>query len=329
MQQKRLSKVLTLAVILSLIVSLIVGCGNNDSGRSDSTEQGGTPSENVSQTGEGSEKNDDEKDDSEKAPSADSNNASDPAKGYDLALIESKVGHGGYELVEGQDDNWSYWIYLYTDDPLKSYVSIQDYIGSSSDVTVPETIEGYPVTEISATLSSNYASKTDIVNISFPDTLYFIASGVFDESTWYKNQPDGIVYAGKVVYKYKGDMPDGTEIEIPDGVIGIAGHAFENCTYLAKISLPDSLIIIANSAFNYCTSLSEVQMSENIMRMTAQVFRDCKSLESIYLPKSIHSSYGTFTKCNAIVYYEGSSEEWNRVLGASDIPAICGVDFPY
>ena len=29
---------------------------------------------------------------------------------------------------------------------------------------------------------------------------------------WYDNQPDGLVYAGKVAYRYKGTMPQNTNI---------------------------------------------------------------------------------------------------------------------
>ena len=42
--------------------------------------------------------------------------------------------------------------------------------------------------------------------------LKFIASlisyNVFDETPWYKNQPDGMVYADLFAYKYKGAVPD-------------------------------------------------------------------------------------------------------------------------
>ena len=303
-------RIAAMLLVLCLVFSLCA-CSSDESGTSPSQteKKSGTSQEDQSKSPE--------------KPSAGSEETDDSAKGFDLMQLEYMVNRGGYKLTEGQDENWSYSINYYTDDPKKSYVTLQKYIGSSSDVVIPETIEGYPVTEISALTSSNYASETDIVSISFPDTLYFIASGVFDESTWYKNQPDGIVYAGNVVYKYKGDMPDGTEIEIPDGITGIAGHAFENCTGLTKISLPDSLIAIANSTFEYCTSLSEVQMSKNIMRITARVFTNCKSLKSVYLPKSIRSVNGAFNKCNAAIYYEGSSEEWKQVLDIDDLQVFC------
>lgn len=304
------------AILLALLMSfLAVGCVREaPDASSPATEKEG-PSRSTSPSAGPEEDNGDKED--------------GLSKGYDLAELEYMVNRGGYQLTEGQDENWSYAVYYYTNDPRKSYVSIQNYIGSSYDVVIPETIEGYPVTQISALTSSNYASKTDIVTISFPDTLYFIASGVFDESTWYKSQPDGIVYAGNVVYKYKGEMPDAAEIELPDGVTGIAGHAFEECVGLAKITLPDSLIVIANSAFEYCTSLSEVRMSNNIMRITARAFTDCKSLKAVYLPKSIRSVDGAFNKSDAAVYYEGSPEEWNQVKCLGDVNVIFNADFPY
>ena len=307
------------AILLALLMCLsVAACGDEAADASSpDTEKEGASQSASSPAGSGEEDKDKDKDEEK------------PAKGYDLAELEYMVNRGGYQLTEGQDENWAYAVYYYTNDPKKSYVSLQNYIGSSSDVVIPETIEGYPVTEISALTSSNYASETNIVTVSFPDTLYFIASGVFDESTWYKNQPDGVVYAGNVVYKYKGDMPDGTELELPDGVTGIAGHAFEECDGLTKITLPDSLIAIANSAFEYCTSLSEVRMSENIMRITARAFANCKSLKAVYLPMSIRSLSGAFNNSSAAVYYEGSPEEWEQVHGLGDVSVTYNTDFPY
>lgn len=304
------------AILLALLMSFLVAACAKEA---PDTSSPATEKEGASQsTGPSAGPGEDDKDKDD-----------GPAKGYDLAELEYMVNRGGYQLIEGQDENWAYAVYYYANDPRKSYVSIQNYIGSSSDVVIPETIEGYPVTQISALTSSNYASETDIVTISFPDTLYFIASGVFDESTWYKSQPDGVVYAGNVVYKYKGDMPNAAEIELPDGVTGIAGHAFEECVGLAKITLPDSLIVIANSAFEYCTSLSEVRMSKNVMRITARAFTDCKSLKAVYLPKSIRSVDGAFTKSSVAVYYEGSPEEWKQVKCLGDVNVIFNMDFPY
>lgn len=43
-------------------------------------------------------------------------------------------------------------------------------------------------------------------NFTIPNSVVSIGSSAFMGTAWYDNQPDGLVYAGKVAYKYKGEM---------------------------------------------------------------------------------------------------------------------------
>jgi hypothetical protein len=51
-------------------------------------------------------------------------------------------------------------------------------------------------------------------NIIFPNNLSSIGYQAFYGTSWYSNQADGVVYAGKVAYTYKGTMPDNTSVYI-------------------------------------------------------------------------------------------------------------------
>ena len=71
---------------------------------------------------------------------------------------------------------------------------------------------------------------TSLNSINFPKSLYLVGSNVMKGTPWWNNQADGLVYIGSAAYKYKGEMPDGTDITLNAGTKGIATSCFEGCT---------------------------------------------------------------------------------------------------
>ena len=92
---------------------------------------------------------------------------------------------------------------------------------------------------------------TGLTSITIPDSLANIEGDAFNNTAWYNNQPDGMAYAGRVAYKYKGTMPDNTSIIIRDGTKGIAGSAFERCNGLRSVIIPDSVTSIGFGSLGY------------------------------------------------------------------------------
>ncbi len=96
----------------------------------------------------------------------------------------------------------------------------------------------------------------NLENITMSDNLLLLDSDVFLNTKWFENQSDGVVYIGDFVYGYKGEMPESTYIELREGVRGIAGSAFEDCTNLSGIRIPESVLSFGEDAFNNCTNLT-------------------------------------------------------------------------
>jgi hypothetical protein len=123
-------------------------------------------------------------------------------------------------------------------------------IAGCMNTTIPNS-----VTSISEGAFNNCSNLT---TINIPNSVTNIGCQAFDGTSWYDNQPDGLVYAGLVAYEYKGTKPEGTTITLKEGTKGIADYAFSNYSSLTTINIPNSVTYIGEGAFSYCIYLNDV-----------------------------------------------------------------------
>ena len=139
-----------------------------------------------------------------------------------------------------------------------------------------------------------------LTNITISNSVTSIGEEAFGETTWYNNQPDGVVYVGKVLYKYKGKMPEGTSINIKEGTLGIADCAFSGCTGLTSVTIPNSVTSIGNDAFYNCSSLTSVTIGNSVTSIGDWAFADC-SITSVTIPNSVTSiGKNAFNTCKEL-----------------------------
>ncbi len=169
---------------------------------------------------------------------------------------------------------------------------------SLTSVTIPDSV---------VTISTSaFRNCTSLINIIISDNYApMISSGggewsAFANTAWWNNQPnEELVYIGKVVYGYKGTMPNNTKIEIKEGTKSIGYSAFSNCTGLTSIIIPNTVTSIGHSAFSNCTGLSSITIPNSIISLDSWVFEGCCSLSNIAIPSSVTSiGYGTFRGCS-------------------------------
>ena len=146
-----------------------------------------------------------------------------------------------------------------------------------------------------------FGGCSSLAYITIPNSVTCVGSGAFSETPWFNSQPDGLVYTGKVVYAYKGTMPDNTSITITEGTQGIAGQAFYKCKGLTSITIPNSVTNIGEEAFRECYYLNTLTIPENVSEIGEEAFSYCTSLTSINLPNNItYIRARTFEFCSSL-----------------------------
>ena len=164
-------------------------------------------------------------------------------------------------------------------------VTITDYTGSATSLTIPSTIEGYPVTTIG---NEAFSYRTSLTSITIPNSVTSIGDSAFYECSTLKsiNIPDSVTSIGNYAFAWCGSL---TSITIPDSVTTIGDYAFYNCRSLTSITIPDSVTEIGTYAFSNCDSLESVTIGDSVTEIGTDAFSNCDSLTSVTIPDSVTS----------------------------------------
>ncbi|MBR3967814.1 MAG: leucine-rich repeat protein [Clostridia bacterium] len=193
-------------------------------------------------------------------------------------------------------------------DGVKYYIQNKEAIavyfdGSRTTITVPFSVNGYPVTELSNTFKDctlleditlpeglkkigNYAfyncsslSEIKIPNsvIEFGNYAFYGCSGITDFAI-----PKNVEKIGNYAFAYMGI----TEITIPKNITSLSSNMFNRCENLTKVVLHDKVTKINSGAFYWCTKLSDINFPDSITSIGSNAFSYCP-LKKVIVPQGI------------------------------------------
>lgn len=152
---------------------------------------------------------------------------------------------------------------------------ILSYDGKEKEITIPDTLGGYPVRYVNS-LKKYYDWENEDSQEEYEGENTVTESIIFPDSVW------GI---GALEVENLKKVTWGKNIEV------IGCNAFCACKQLANITLPDTVKYIGTSAFQMCSGLKEIVVPDSVVHIGVEsesgVFELCRNLEKVTLSKSL------------------------------------------
>ena len=186
-------------------------------------------------------------------------------------------------------------------------ITITGYTGMDGNVVIPDTINGYPVTSI-----GGFYSYTSLTNVTIPDSVTNIASGVFvyqssltaitvGAQNSYYSSSNGILFDKYQTILIQAPGGIAGSYTIPAGVTSIGDDAFEECGKLTNITIGTNVTSIGNNTFNACAGLTAITIPNSVTNIGSQAFNSCGSLANVVIgPNIINIGSGAFADCQSL-----------------------------
>ena len=153
----------------------------------------------------------------------------------------------------GEEDGFNYYI------DENGNAIFTSYRGDETDLVIPETLGGCPVTVISGGGAIEWGEN--VKTITLPSTVTEIHGCAF----YYLNI---------------------TDIKLNEGLRIIGEQAFGGCTQLERITLPESLESLGDGVFDCCKKLKSINIPEKLTVLPDALFNAC-DFESFEIPAHI------------------------------------------
>ena len=147
-------------------------------------------------------------------------------------------------------------------------ITITGYSGPGGDVTIPDTINGLPVTSIGR---SAFSFRTSLTSVTIPTGIINIEDYAFSQCFGLASVslPNSLTNIGVGAFNSCMSLASAT---IPGGVVSIGDYAFSGCMSLPSVTIPTGVISIGDYAFSGCASLATVTIPSTVISIGTRAF---------------------------------------------------------
>ncbi len=244
-----------------------------------------------------------------------------------LALVLSASLFAVPALADQSSGDWTYTV-------TEGEATVTGYTGNAAMLTIPSTLDGYPVTGIAKIAFENLSSLT---SVTIPSSVTHIENNAFsgctglqrvdvsDLAAWcaiefagaYSNPLfyahalylNGVKLTSLTIPSYIPSVGDYafygcsnlTSLTVENGVMRVGGYAFYGCSGLTSAVIPDSVTDLGNYVFYGCSSLKTAVIGKGVSSIGDYAFQNCSSLSGLSVGVTVSDNGG------GEIYYIGTT----------------------
>ena len=228
-------------------------------------------------------------------------------------------------------------------------ITITFYGGPDSDLVIPETIDGLPVTTIGERAFTWTDLYTPLTSITIPQSVTTIGKWAFAYCQSLTNVmvPNAVTNIGEGAFagcislnsitvgplnsKYRSaegalfnhdvttliTCPAGQtgRYRVPSTVTNIDTGAFNDCVWLTNVIVTSAVSRIGDYAFSWCTNLPSIILPSSVTSIGAYAFTGCSQLFEAYFLGSPPSVGERAFEINVTAFHLSGATNWGTMLG--------------
>ena len=185
--------------------------------------------------------------------------------------------------------------WTYTVSNGKATISGAYLLISTNSITIPSSLDNYPVRAID---KDTFNGFTSLKNIVIPNTVNSIGNRAFQGSGLTSlTLPESVTDFGISVFS---DCSSLTSVNIKSNTKKIGQAMFSGCSKLVSVSIPNTVTNISYRAFENCTRLKSIVIPGNVSIIAQSAFSGCTALRNLSLPGCFRISEIFPSSCSLI-----------------------------
>ena len=229
-----------------------------------------------------------------------------------LSVLKSENSDIRFEVKKMQDEKNSAKKHkqeseMYNYVTFEDHVEIVKYIGTETDVVIPEKINSKKVTVIE---KEAFMGCINLKSVKIPNTVNSIGEGAFkncinlvkinipsDVSMLKAETFRGCYKLIDIIFQY-------SPFSRVPSLVSIGAFVFYDCKSLVSIDFPCTVRSLEGNMFAGCNSLKSIIIPNRVTQLHSRFITDCPSLEKVVIPASVKQIHiDAFIVSNKVVIH--------------------------